>query len=402
MLSLRITCGLLLAALAHAGLHRVSEQRRFIHPGLMYSAEQTETFRSNALSGEEPWASTYEALKSDPRASYNYTMRGPATIIGNTDNATINSNAKKWEADVLAVHLNSLNFAISKDPAYASKVTEIVDAWSSTLEEVTPGSNFVGGLIGFGFINGIELVKHVNGGRWPSGEQNFKRVQKMAQTLLMPVKNAAARPPDQPAAGGNQAFLSHMAGMSFAIFTNNRTGFEEELDTIMHPFEGCIGDQGGGMQALLHPVTGQNAEAGRDQGHAADEVGWIEQAARVAANQGHTELFDLKSQDGNETPLILLAVEYYFKYNLGYDVPFDDTWHPCCCGNVNYKVISDKDRGIVKPIGEAAYNYYVGQKGLSMPYTTEWLLKKRPLQVAASNVLDFLSYGTLVWAFSDL
>lgn len=116
---------------------------------------------------------------------------------------------------------------------------------------------------------------------------------------------------------------------------------------------------------------------------------------------GHYEIFDFKSQNG--TPLLLLAVEYYFKYNLGYDdVPFDTTWHPCCCGNVNYSVISNKDRGVVKPIGEAAYNYYVGQKKLSMPYTTEWLKKNRPLEIPKVNFGDFLTYGTLVWAFSDL
>lgn len=212
-------------------------------------------------------------------------MQGPAAIIGDIENSTIKSDTKKWEADVLAVHLNALNFAISHDSAYAKKVSQIVDAWSFTIEKIIPGSNFVGGLIGFAFVNGIELVTHVNGG-WPTGEENLRRAQRMARIHFVPVKNGAARPPDQPVAGGNQAFLGHMAGMSFAIFTNNRTGFEEELDIILHPFESCIGDQGGSMQALLHPITGQNAEAGRDQGHAADEIGWIEQAARIAANQG--------------------------------------------------------------------------------------------------------------------
>jgi hypothetical protein len=212
-------------------------------------------------------------------------MKGPATVIGVSDDAAIKTATNNWNADVLAVHLNSLNFAISKDAAYANKVAEIADAWSSTLQQILPGSNFIGGLLGFNFVNGVELVRYVNGG-WPSGNANFERIQDMVEKHFVPVMYAAARPPDQPAAGGNQAFLGHMAGLAFSIFTGNQTGFDRELDIILSPFSSCTGHLGGSMQALLQPQTGQNAEAGRDQGHAALEVGWIEQVARIAANQG--------------------------------------------------------------------------------------------------------------------
>lgn len=212
-------------------------------------------------------------------------MKGPGAVIGNSEDSTVIQDSKNFFEDVLAVHLNGLRFVITEDTASADKAAEIVDAWSSTLTEVTEGSNFIGMLGGWDLVNGAELVYHLNDG-WPTGEENFARAQRMVTDLFVPTMDAAARPPEQPASGGNQGFGGHRAGLAFAIFINNQTGFEQELGILKQEFTECTGTLGSGMPALLHNTTGQSAEAGRDQGHAALEVGWIEEAARVAANQG--------------------------------------------------------------------------------------------------------------------
>jgi hypothetical protein len=82
---------------------------------------------------------------------------------------------------------------------------------------------------------------------------------------------------------------------------------------------------------------------------------------------GNTALFDLESQDGPSTPLLMLGLEYYFKYNIGSGVSFDTTWGPCCCGTVLYSKISEASRGTACPIGEIGYNYYIPKKASRCP-----------------------------------
>ena len=212
-------------------------------------------------------------------------MQGPEPIIGrNTGNTTITGWSNKFQSDARAVLLNALVYSITQDTANAEKVVEIVDAWSATLQEVVSDDNILAALSGRQFANGAELVRYL-AGSWPSGESNFQRAQAMVNNALLPYVYAAGVPAT-PAPGGNQAFLGHMAGLEFAIFTNNYTGYAAELGIILQPKNACVGTEGSGLQALILNTTGQCAEAGRDQGHSADEVGWMEEAAQVAANQG--------------------------------------------------------------------------------------------------------------------
>ncbi|KAL4734921.1 chondroitin AC/alginate lyase [Aspergillus similis] len=378
-----------------------SVQTAFIHPGIIFTADQIETLRTNALSDDEPWASSYNALKANARASAAFEIQGGGALIGrNSGNDTITAWATAWQNDCYTAWLNSLMYAITMDDDHATTVANIVDAWSGTLTGVVENDNLATALSGRQLVNAAELVYYTRGS-WPSGTSNFTRAQTMVSNVLVPNKDPVANPPTQPVVGGNQAALSHIAGMEFAIFTNNATGFQTELDILLLPKTACVGYEGSGLQALIQNKTGQCAEAGRDQGHSADEVGWLEEGARVAANQGNTALFDLESQDGSSTPLLMLGLEYYFKYNTGSDVSFDTTWGPCCCGTVLFSEISNKSRSTAYPIGEIAYNYYNTNKGLSMPYTELWLETNRPLKTS-TNLGDFLVFPTLAWAASSL
>lgn len=181
-------------------------------------------------------------------------------------------------------------YAITLGDSHATTVANIVDAWSGTLTGVVENDNLPTALNGRQLVNAAELVYYTRGS-WPSGSSNYKRAQTMVSKVLVPNKNPVANPPTLPVVGGNQAAISHVAGMEFAIFTNNATGFQAELDILLLPKTACVGYEGSGMQALIQNKTGQCAEAGRDQGHSADEVGWLEEGARVAANQGFSFLF---------------------------------------------------------------------------------------------------------------
>lgn len=108
-------------------------------------------------------------------------------------------------------------------------------------------------------------------------------------------------------------------------------------------------------------------------------------------------MFELLSQDASNLPLLLLALEYYFQYNIGYTVLFDSNWGPCCCGTILWSEISNSSRGTQYPIGEIGYRYYHTEHGYNAPYTELWLQKMRPLESSA-NYRDFMGYPTLTWA----
>lgn len=120
--------------------------------------------------------------------------------------------------------------------------------------------------------------------------------------------------------------------------------------------------------------TGQCQESGRDQQHTVLGLGALSTICEIAWKQGN----DLYSAYNNR---VLDGYEYTVKYNLGYEVPFEQ-WTDVTGKYCNWKEISaetksknggvDTERGKCwQPIFYMAYNHYVNRKGLSMPYTEE-------------------------------
>ena len=76
----------------------------FVHPGLWHTHSDLETIRSNILSGEDPWKTTYEKFSVDKFSLANYTMRGPDPVLSR---GTI-SNYTSFTSDVRAAYQNAL------------------------------------------------------------------------------------------------------------------------------------------------------------------------------------------------------------------------------------------------------------------------------------------------------
>lgn len=67
----------------------------------------------------------------------------------------------------------------------------------------------------------------------------------------------------------------------------------------------------------------------------------------------------------------LKSAEYFARYNLGNDVPFE----PYTNGIVSFTEISEQSRGAVRPTWELLHTHYVQIKGLDAPWTTAYLNK---------------------------
>lgn len=61
--------------------------------------------------------------------------------------------------------------------------------------------------------------------------------------------------------------------------------------------------------------------------------------------------------------------EYFARYNLGHDVPFENYTN----GIVYWSQVSNSSRGATRPAWELLYSHYVQVKGRDAPWTTEYL-----------------------------
>lgn len=108
-------------------------------------------------------------------------------------------------------------------------------------------------------------------------------------------------------------------------------------------------------------------------------LGNLAEACETAYNQGDEKMY--AAFDNR----LLTGYEYTAKYNLGESVPFT-TWTDISGRYCNWQTISDKLRGVFRPIYEIVYNHYVTRKGLDMPYTRR-VLSKMSVEGASNGVM---------------
>lgn len=146
--------------------------------------------------------------------------------------------------------------------------------------------------------------------------------------------------------------------IAFGIFLNNQTMYEYGKSLISN--SSCVN-----LTGSINP-QGQSSESGRDQAHTQLGLGNFGEAFQMAWNQGD-DLFSLLDNR------LLLGYEYTARYNLGYSVPYNESFYRCDVRLVHgpWPIISNVTRGEWRPVWELPYAHYVSVKGLSMPYTLQ-------------------------------
>jgi len=75
------TLGSVASALAGQPFGFAQEAKPFVHPGLMHSRAELEYIKEKIESGEEPWKSAWEELKSARRSKRRYRRRRLKTVV---------------------------------------------------------------------------------------------------------------------------------------------------------------------------------------------------------------------------------------------------------------------------------------------------------------------------------
>ena len=136
-----------------------AKARIFVHPGLLHTRADLERMRQRVATGQEPWKSGFEALRTNRCSRSDWRLNGPLeTVTRSPLNAQGNG---QMVMDGNAAYQNALMWCITGDEAHAKKAIEILDAWSGTLKKMDGRDvQLSAGLNGFKFVNAAELMRH--------------------------------------------------------------------------------------------------------------------------------------------------------------------------------------------------------------------------------------------------
>lgn len=205
----------------------------------------------------------------------------------------------------------------------------------------------------------MEILKHTDSGI--AGTEIENVVAMLMEHFLRAMDDFYAMP---ACTNGNWGLIVTKAYMATAILTDDREMYDRAKDFYLN------GEDNGTIRNYIDGETGQLQESGRDQQHSMLGLSAMAMVCEVAWHQGD-DLYGLLDNR------FLKGCEYVARYNLGYDVPYK-VWKDVTGKYSNWPVISEKGRGVIRPVFEAPFNHYVHRRGLEMPYTAELLEKFRP------------------------
>lgn len=377
--------------LAIGTMRACAADRAFVHPGLLSTQSDFDRMKVEVQQKVSPWIEDWHLLQGNPHASLAWKPNPDAVVIRGAASGQHNENYSHLFNDIAAAYSDGLDWKISGDTAKADKGVQILNAWSSTLTEVTGTSDkyLASGIYGYEIANAGEILRTYPG--WSA--KDFQRFQEMMLRVFYPMNRDFL-------VGHNRAAIDHYwanwdlandaSMLAIGILTDRHDIYRQAVAYYL---------TGAGNGSLKHLVwklyddgLGQWQESGRDQGHSLLGVGLAGAICQMAWNQGE----DLFGADDNR---LLKGAEYVAKYNLGEDVPYTTYTN----SDVTQKVISPQARAGKRPIWELVYNHYVVLKHLSAPYVTRYAALVRPEGGGGdygpnSGGFDALGYGTLTFS----
>lgn len=410
----------------------------FVHPGALFKQSDLQRMKYMVEAGKEPWLTSFNQLKADSKASYNYTVRGDSswTVV-----ARGGTHGTEFESDVTAAYFNSLMWAITGDSRHAAKAVEIFNAWSN-LTEVTGGGTEAlnAGLYAWKLVEAAEIIKSTYTG-WAAAD-----LQKFKDMLVYPGYSQTGVPASvttnngtfywriyngDSGRHGNQDIIPFRAMLSMGVFLDNRVMYDRALrylkglphrsddipyvsgpsnpgtqsatndyfDTFVQSKQTTVADWGynGVIRNFVWP-NGQNQESSRDQQHAFLGLGMLEGVADVAWNQGD----DVWNYLDNR---LLKGFEFMGRYNTSYVQSFPDQTAPWEPDNFikrfdrtgrwyskqmnpyfesNFTNVSRGDFAVKRPVYEEAVAHFQVRMGFS-DEEVKWTRRSRDAAVSISG-----------------
>jgi hypothetical protein len=370
----------------------------FKHPGTLHTEDDFLRIRAALAGNLEPWVAGYNKLKANSHAQTSYLPNPVVKLIrgGKSREEPEPDNYSRAFNDVAAAYQTALRWKISGDTTFAEKSIEILNKWASTCTSLSGDPNvFLGaGFYGYQFAIAGELMRDYK--YWkPDDVEAYKQwmlkvFYPMNHKFLQEHNGACI---DHYWANWDLANLASV--MAIGILTDNRVLYNEAVNYFQR------GGGNGNIRKAIYYVhknegLGQLQESGRDQGHATLVLALLGTICEMAYNQGD----DFYGFNDN---LVLKASEYTAKYNVSkLPVPFEPYTLHDCDTTIVQSIISDDERGMVRPMYAMIYNHYVKRKGIPAPYTLDGVRTSAPEGGGGdygpnSGGYDQLGFGTLLY-----
>jgi hypothetical protein len=332
----------------------------FVHPGMLHSRAELEFVKAKVKSGEEPWKSAWEKLRSSRYTALDWRPSREPDVVRDLNGRW--RGARELGDDALAAYAHALQWSLTGENAHAKKAAEILNAHSHTLKSITGhDAKLLAGITGYKFCNAAELLRPASS-EWRAEDQ--AQFAAMLTNVYTPLIRDFF-----PKANGNWDASMIVTMMCIGVFCDDRATYDRATEYFL---------RGSGNGALTNYVfaSGQCQETTRDQSHTQLGLGFLADACEVAWKQGD----NLWGASNNR---LALGFEYTAQYNLGFEVPVGGA-----------KKISAQGRGNFRPIYEKVYHHYHDRAGLEMKFTRQVLERIRP----EGAHWDHVSWGTLLFA----
>lgn len=317
---------------------RVSAQA-FIHPGINQTRQDLDYMKQLVSRDRQPWKGAFERLVKATDTTYvpkpyAHVLRGPYAKPNIGGDALFHSAELAYNC--------ALIWYVTGDRNYATTAIRILNIWSENLWDFDYNdAKLLSGWTGHLFCNAAEILRYSSAG-WK--KQDIDRFTGMLMTVYYPLLRDYF-----PTANGNWDGAICHSLLAIAIFTDNRTLFNNAVDHLLH------GPVNGSIFKYIYP-NGECQESPRDQGHVQLGLGEFAGAAQVAYTQG-VDLFSIADDR------IARGFEYTAGYILGHT--------PYC-----YCVISPRSVHL-NDYYEYVYRHYTAS-GLKLPYVTQAADSMRP------------------------
>ncbi|RED94621.1 putative secreted protein (Por secretion system target) [Marinoscillum furvescens DSM 4134] len=380
------TISLLLVAIFSFIALSVDAQKKFVHPGISHKLSDLQRMKAMIAAGVDPWASSFEHLKNQPKAQYDY----PVTVVNQDPSYLVDysgASANFFKNDATAAYLNALMWYFTEDSRHAEKAIEIFKTWSGLRRSSSTFSLTNGRIVRV--IDAAEIIKHTYDGWSDADRKAFEDMLVYPGYSNTEVPEEAIASNDvtfywrvyngDPGRIGNQGLLGVRLMMAMGVFLDNEIMYDRAIrhlkglphrsDDLPYPsgppiqgkltidcewgrqwslngFESTIEDYGYN-EVIGHYIfeNGQSQEASRDQAHSIGGVATINLMSEIAWNQGD----DLYGHLDNRP---LLGMEFHVRYNLSKDVSFEDQptpWEPTVeSGEYIQRVTRHKRRELLK------------------------------------------------------
>jgi hypothetical protein len=370
----------------------------FVHPGLLHTEADFARMRQKVDAGASPWVDGWNRLVANPHASLSW-QPSPVAVLYRNDGVHPDNYAP-FMNDVAAAYACALRWKVSGDTSYADKVVAIMNAWSSTLQQIAWSNGhydgfLVAGIQGYQFANAGEIMRGYAG----LSSADFDRFRAMMRNVFLPMTSGILTTPSSILVYSSWDLCAMAASLAIGVLCDDSALF----NGVLAYFRSGLGNGAIAQTAYyLHPGhLAQTQESGRDQGHDTLSISLLTSLCEMAWNQG----VDLYGYDDNR---VLAAAEYVAKGNIGSaqgdggqvfpTMPFARYTN----GSVIDTVFAADAQGTVRPEWALVYHHYVNRRGLSAPNAQRFAQLTQPEGGGGdygpnSGGFDQLGYGTLTF-----